>query len=76
MVDSKHPQSPPVFGSSNHLIAAVRNSEDQDELEREERRKRGLYGLSNSEKARRRGFCPIWPDNIRYGHGIIENSWK
>lgn len=29
----------------------VRNSEDQDELEREERRKRGLYGLSNSEKA-------------------------
>lgn len=29
----------------------VRNSEDQDELEREERRKRGLYCLSNSEKA-------------------------
>eukprot|EP00435_Cladocopium_sp_Y103_P074261 s88_g47.t1 len=31
--------------------AGFRNSEDQDELEREERRKRGLYGLSNSEKA-------------------------
>ena len=28
-----------------------RSTEDQDELEREERRKRGLYGLSNSEKA-------------------------
>ena len=66
MVDSKHPQSPPVFGPSNHLIAAVRNSEDQDELEREERRKRGLYGLSNSEKARRRDG----EVSVRYGRII------
>lgn len=29
---------------------AGRSTEDQDELEREERRKRGLLGLSNSEK--------------------------
>ena len=34
---------------------------DQDEVERDERRKRGLYGLSNSEKARghHRGSCTL-----------------
>ena len=34
-----------------HGFLVGRSTEDQDELEREERRKRGLYGLSNSEKA-------------------------